>query len=260
MNAHLKSSLILTILTPALLSLCGCQLSTPESRAQNVTAVASRKSITAQADQLQPIKLLPVDESSLDPSFQEFRNQLMIAVTNRDKGFVLSVLDPKVDNGYDIEPGVKEFKRRWKLDEPETTMWDVLTGILADGGSFNETRTEFCAPYVVSQWDKVVRQLPEGTDTLGYLAIKGKDVAVRTDPHLTAPVVATLSYDVVQYVSNSQVIDRSNPGASSWSKIKTPTGPEGFVLDIYLGSPMDYGVCFIKRKDKWVMTMLATHE
>lgn len=260
MNAHLKSSFILTILTLAVSSFGGCQLSTAESRAQNVAEVGNRNTISVRGEQPQPpLKLLPVDESSLDPSFQQFRDQLMIAVTNHDKQFILSVLDPKLDNGYDIEAGINEFQRRWQLDDPENSVWYVLKSILAEGGSFNESRTEFCGPYVVSQWDKVVHSLPEGTDTLDYVAIKGKDVPVRRDPAIAAPVVATLSYDVVQYVANSQVVDPSKPGVS-WSKVKTPTGQEGFVLDNDLGSPMDFGACFTRRKHKWVITMLATHE
>ena len=261
MNAHFKSYLILTILTPAVLSLCGCQLSTTESRAQNVTTAASQKTITTRGEQLQPpLKLLPVDESNLDPSFQEFRNQLTIAVRNYDKEFLLSVLDRNIDNGYDIERGVPKFKKLWKLDDSDNSVWEVLTGILAEGGTFNQQRTEFCGPYIVSQWEKVVRALPEGTDTLSYVAAKGKDVPVRRDPHITAPVIATLSYDVVEYIANSQILDRSNPGASSWLKVKTPNGQEGYVLDNYVGGPMDYGACFTKRNDKWIITRLSSEE
>jgi len=135
-----------------------------------------------------------------------------------------------------------------------------LTRILAEGGTFNESRTEFCGPYIVSQWDKVIQALPKGTDTLSYVAAKGKDVPVRRDPHITAPVIATLSYDVVEYINNSQILDRSNPGASSWIRVRTANGQEGWILDNAVGGPMDIGACFTKKKDKWVMTMLAGHE
>lgn len=257
MNAHLKSSLIPILLTPAILFVGGCQLSTAESQAQSVAKIETQKTITPRAVQ-PPLKLLPVDESNLDASFQEFRNQLTIAVNTFDKEFLLSVLDRKVDNGYDIEPGVNEFKKIWKLDS-DTSVWKVLSGILAEGGTFNESRTEFCGPYTVSQWDKVTRALPEGAHTLDYVAAKGKDVPVRRDPRITAPVVATLSYDVVEYVANSQIFDPSNPGAS-WSKVKTSTGQEGFVLDKNLGGPMDYAACFTRKNDKWIITRLSARE
>lgn len=258
MNAHLKSSLILILVTSPISFVGGCQLSTAESQAQSVAKIETRKPVPARAEQ-PPLKLLPVDESNLDPSFQEFRKLLTIAVSTYDKEFLLSILDQKVDNGYDIEPSVTEFKKIWKLDE-DTAVWKVLTQILAEGGTFNESRTEFCAPYVVSEWDKVTRALPEGAHTLDYVAAKGKDVPVRRDPHITAPVVATLSYDVVEYINNSHVLDPSNPDAPSWSKVKTPNGHEGYVLDKDLGSPMDYAACFTKRNDKWIITRLSARE
>ncbi|HSE17217.1 MAG TPA: hypothetical protein VLB46_09185 [Pyrinomonadaceae bacterium] len=256
MNAHLQSYLV-PVIGAFALSLCaGCHLSTNESRAQ-IANVGNQKSLSASRDE---IKLLPVDESNLDPSFQEFRNQLINAVRNRDKVFVLTVLAQDIKNGYDIEPGVNEFRRRWRPSDPESSVWHVLTGVLAGGGSFNNSHTQFCGPYFISQWPKVVQQLPKGTDTLDYVAITGKDVPVRRDAHVTAPVVATLSYDVVKSIPDSQILDRSTPGASSWVKVKTATGQEGFVLDSYIGGPLDYGVCFTKKNAKWMMTELAARE
>jgi len=112
MNAHLKSSLILVLVTSPISFVGGCQLSTAESRAQTVATVENRNTMTVQQEKSQPpLKLLPVDESNLDPSFQEFRNLLTIAVSTYDKEFLLSILDQKIDNGYDIEPGVAEFKK-----------------------------------------------------------------------------------------------------------------------------------------------------
>ena len=260
MNPHWKVFLTLIIVTPAFILFSGCQLSTPESRAQNVTDVASQKTITTRGEQLQPLlKLLPVDESNLDPSLQEFRNQLTIAATNHDKEFLLTVLDRKVDNGYDIEEGVAEFERLWHLDDPGSSVWYVLKTILAGGGTFNESRTEFCGPYFVSQWRTVIQQLPEGTDTLDYVAITEKDVAVRRDANKTAPVVTTLSYEVVKIISE-QDLDRTVPGGSTWLKVQLANGQEGFVLDNTVGSPMDYAGCFTRKKDKWVITRFSARE
>ena len=260
MDAHLKAFFTLIIVTPPILFLGGCQLSTVESRAQNVTTVASRKTTTAQAEQPQPpVKLLPVDESNLDPSLQEFRNLLVIAATNHDKEFLLSVSDRKVDNGYDIEEGVAEFERLWRLDDPGSSAWYVLKTILAGGGTFNQSRTEFCGPYFVSQWRTVIQQLPEGTDTLDYVAITEKDVVVRRDANKTAPAVATLSYDVVKIVSE-QDLDRTVPGGSTWLRVQLANGQEGFILDNTVGSPMDYAACFTRRKDKWMITRFSARE
>lgn len=269
MKSHLESNSFVVLVSVAFILSSGCHPSTAESRDQLPNATASQRGATAAAsknnsekDTEQGIKLLPIDEGSEDSSFQNFRNQLLVAVRNRDKDFIMRVLQPGINNGYDIDGGIREFSKRWRPEDPESSVWDVLSTILIGGGSFNERdgEREFCGPYVISQWPNVVKQLPKGTDSLEYVAITAKDVGVRREPNLTAPIVATLSYDVVKLVPNSQILDRSKVEFSSWVKIQTPTGQEGFVSDNYIQGPMDYGACFTKTKGKWVISELAARQ
>jgi hypothetical protein len=270
MKSHLDSNSFVIFLPVALLLSSSCQTSTTESRAQLATdTTANQKSVKTSAsrsnsekDTEQRIKLLPVDEGSGDPSFQNFRNHLLVAVRKHDQDFILRVLHPAIKNGYDIEAGVHEFRQRWKPEDPESSIWDVLSSILTGGGSFikRDGHREFCGPYVVSQWSNVVRQLPKGTDSLDYVAITGKDVGVRLEPKLTSPIVDSLSYDVVKSVPNSEVLARSTAEFSSWVKIKTPTGREGYVPDSYVQGPMDYGACFRRTNGRWIITELAARE
>jgi hypothetical protein len=270
MRLKFNSNSLALIASVVLVVMFGCQTSTSHSKTQPATNIlASDKagpgSNRADANSeervhvQQEIKLLPVDEAKNDPSFQRFRSDLLAAVKSHDADFVLGALHPAVENGYDIEKGVDEFTKRWKPSDPEGSVWDVLSSILTGGGSFSERdgHKEFCGPYVVSQWSKIVQQLPKGSDSLDYVVITGKDVAVRREPKLTAPIVATLSYDVVKSVPNSQVLDRSTAEFSSWIKITTPNGHEGFVPDSYVQGPMDYGACFRRTSGKWVISELA---
>src|SRR5262249_1038792 len=91
-------------------------------------------------------KLYPVDEGPKDPSFQAFRDNLIDAAKNRDMKFVLSILDPNIQNSFGGDGGVEEFKEKWKPGNPEGELWDVLLKILSMGGSLSENG--FCAPYV----------------------------------------------------------------------------------------------------------------
>lgn len=270
MKVPLNSNPVVILVSVAFLLSISCQPSTTESRSQLATdATANQKSAQTSAsnshsrkDKEQTIKLLPVDEGSGDPSFQNFRNELLVAVSDHDRRLILEVLHPAINNGDDIEPGINQFSKRWNLEDPESSIWDVLSTILKGGGSFSERdgHREFCGPYVVSQWSNVVQQLPQGTDSLGYVAITGKEIRVRREPKLTAPIVDTLSYDVVKLVPNSQVFDRSTAEFSSWVKVKTPTGQEGYVPDNYVQGPMDHGACFRRTNGKWLITELATRE
>lgn len=270
MKPHLTSNLFVILVSVALLLSSSCQTPSTESRAQLATdtpanqksAKTSGSNSNSEKDTKQRIKLLPIDEGSGDPSFQNFRNQLLVAVRNHDQDFIMGVLHPAIKNGYDTESGINEFRKRWKPEDPESSVWHVLSSILIGGGTFSERdgHREFCGPYVVSQWSNVVQQLPKGTDSLDYVAITGKDVVVRRQPKLTAPIVATLSYDVVKSVPNSEVLDRSAAEFSSWVKVKTPTGQEGYVPDNYVQGPMDHAACFRRTNGKWLITELAARE
>lgn len=267
MNSHFISSSYVILVCVGLLLSASCQPSTTESRsnpaANQNNATISASNSNSQKDMDQGIKLFPVDEGSEDPSFQKFRNHLLAAVKRHDHNVILEALDPEIKNGYDIEAGIDEFRKRWKPEDPESSVWDVLSTILMGGGSFTKRNghREFCGPYVVSQWSNVVQELPKGTDSLDYVAITGKNVGVRREPKLTAPLVATLSYDVVKSFPNSEVLDdRSTAEFSSWVKINTPTGQEGYVPDIYVQGPMDYGGCFRRINGKWVITELAASQ
>jgi hypothetical protein len=260
------SAIVLSVAMP-LLSLSSCQPSAGHVDAQFPTNTTSGQdrlaSPTTNSEQAEVrIKLFPVDEGGQDPSFQQFRDYLLDAVRRKNTDFLLGVLHSRVENGYDLKAGADEFKKRWEPQDPDSPVWSVLSSALTGGGSFTKRAdiTEFCGPYVVSQWPSVIQQLPTGTDSLKFLAIAREDVAVYLEPRLTAPIVAKLSYDVVRTIPNSQVVDRSDSKFSSWTKIKTPEGNEGYVSDSDVRGPMDYGICLRKINGTWLITRLAATE
>jgi hypothetical protein len=260
------SAIVVAVAMP-LVSLSSCQPSTGHVDAQfprNTTSGQARSaSPTTNSEQAERrIKLFPVDEGGQNPSFQQFRDDLLDAVRRKNMAFLLGVLHSKVENGYDVKAGVDEFKKRWEPQKPDSPVWSVLSSALTGGGSFTKRAdvTEFCGPYVVSQWPNVIQQLPKGTDSLNFLAIAQENVAVYLEPRLTAPIVAKLSYDVVRAVPNAQVVDRSDSKFSSWTKIKTPEGNEGYVRDSDVRGPMDYGICLRQINGTWLITRLAAME
>ncbi len=74
------------------------------------------------------------------------------------------------------------------------------------------------------------------------------DVKMRAAKATTAPLVATLAYDVVE------VLERG----PEWTKVRTIAGAEGYVQIAYLYSPAGYRVCFKKNAEgTWQMQSLA---
>ena len=190
-------------------------------------------------------KLFPIDESAKDPSFVEFRNELMRAAANRNVEFIVSVLEPRVVNDFGGEGGIEEFKAKWSPDKPESKLWETLRLILSMGGSYyaSDPEPEFWAPYVYSRW-------PKEFDSFEYAAATAARVRVRSRPDFNAPVVATLSFDVVKF-GNQDWLPMAEAGPNSWVKIVTLRGIEGYVSSRYVRSPIDYRIGFVRKSGKW---------
>lgn len=193
-------------------------------------------------------KLYPVDEARRDQSFWTFRERLRRAVRERDEKFVVSILHPRVELSFGGHQGVKDFREMWLGRESRGDLWKELGDVLRLGGAFEAAtgRKSFCAPYTFLKF-------PRDADVFEHGAITGKNVRVRARPDPRAPVIETLSYDVVKaefFVG----VGESGEGAAGWVKVTTPGGRAGYVAEEYIRSPVDYRACFGKYRGRWLMT------
>ena len=197
-------------------------------------------------------KLYPVDEAANDRSFKVFRDKLLAAARRKDKEFILSILDPKIQLSFGGHSGVKDFKEMWKIDDPNSELWNELTTILGLGGAFQtiEGHKEFVAPYVTSQWPD-----SQDLDAFEYVAVIGTNVRLRAAPGLDAPVLTSLSYDIIKLVDSQPPGDRLQKDGFSWVKVLTAKGTQGYVADKYIRSPIAYRAYFSKIKGSWRMTV-----
>jgi hypothetical protein len=83
---------------------------------------------TAPAGAAEPSrKLLPVDESATNPSFFLFRAKLQEAVAKKDAAYVLSIIAPDIQTGFDGENDSAAFKKKWDLEKPDAgSTWPCL--------------------------------------------------------------------------------------------------------------------------------------
>ncbi len=197
-------------------------------------------------------KVLPVDQAAKDPTFKAFRNELLEAARRKDKEYILSILDPKIQLSFGGHSGIKDFKEMWKIDQPNSEFWNELITILELGGAFQtiESHKDFVAPYVTSQWPDDAR-----FDPFEYVAIIGKNVRLRSAPGIKAPQLASLSNDIVKLITAGQPSEPPNVDGFRWVKVKTGSGVQGFVADKYIRSPIDYRAYFKKIKGQWRMTV-----
>lgn len=185
----------------------------------------------------------PSDEAKRDPTFLAFRTKLIAAVKRRDSKHLLGILDPKITSSFGGDEGIADFKKYWKFPGPKTEFWSEFLTVITNGGGFDkETKNRFCAPYLFENF-------PADLDEFRHLAIFGSNVNLRSKPSLMAPVVAQLSYNVVEAVEPG-----SQDEDSDWMEIRTLGGKRGFVKSGFVRSPIDYRACFEKKRGKWKMT------
>lgn len=207
----------------------------------------------------QEVKLYPVDEASGDPSFKRFRDRLIAALKRRDRKFLLSIVHPQIGYSFGGDSNVKGFVEYWDLNAPNSQLWSELLTVLSLGGSFvkENGQKSFDAPYVFSRWETIEGKLPRDFDDFCCGAVIGSKVKMHGSPDATTPVLALLSYDVVQVNYEGSVPEDRNAEGIGWVKIKTLKGQEGYVSKKLFRSPTDYRATFKKIRGKWIMTSLV---
>lgn len=194
-------------------------------------------------------KLYPVDEGPSDPDFAAFRARLLEAIERRDADFLLGALDKDVKLSFGDWQGIETFKKIWKPESAESTVWRELRDLLVLGGTFgcdSLPKTMFIAPYVFCRFPGM------RFDVFGYAAITGTNVRVRAAPSSKAPVAATLSYDIVKLASYEEPVQETIGGETyPWRPIVLPGGGRGYVYGRFIRSSIDYRAGVRKTDGRW---------
>lgn len=183
--------------------------------------------------------LLPVDESNIDESFKVFKEELKLAIENKNLNFVLKSLDKEVFNSFGGNEGIEGFKEYWQINNNETDLWEIIDEVISLGGSFSEDEEVkiFTAPYVTSNW-------PIEFDEFEYVAVIDSNVSLRELPDTLSTEVKKLNYEILKY-DNSYYEDKN------WLKVETDKGEIGFTLSTKVRSPIDYRIGFQKKEGDW---------
>jgi Bacterial SH3 domain len=195
-------------------------------------------------------RLRPRDEGQQDPRFQAFRQKLLKAISRKDAKFLLSIVDPNIQISFGGEEGIQAFRELWKPEDVNSEIWNTLAQLLRLGGTFGESKDEFWAPYVFSRF-------PDDYSGFDFSAIIAKDVRVRSEPNEKAPMIRSLSYDIVLNLSGGDSPEPRNKVDPVWVRIRLPDGREGFVSAQFIRSPTDYRAGFKRTGGKWLLTHLV---
>lgn len=195
-------------------------------------------------------RLEPVDEGTLDPSFQRFREDLRDIVRDRDAARLMEVVDPAIRYSFGNGGGVEAFREQWELDrETASPLWKELGAVLDLGGAFlpsSEGRM-FFAPYTFSSW-------PDGIDGFQHLAIICEAATVRESPEAGSLPIVRLRHHVLRIGP----ADPSRQGKSSaWREVVLPGGRRGWVRAECARSHIDYRAGFERKAGEWRMALFV---
>jgi hypothetical protein len=172
----------------------------------------------------------------LDPSFAEFKKQLLKAIETQDREFLRGALG-EVQFGF--EAPIPADRAMETFDQHKGASWEVLQRLLLMGVKRLENG-RFYAPYV-SYAIARDRDFNDRTD----LVITDKDVELYAEPTPNASVIALLSYDIVEF-------DRKAFPPSGWFKITTiPDRQTGYIRRKYGYRIDSVRVSFAKQDGKW---------
>lgn len=193
-------------------------------------------------------KFVPRDEAAGDVSWTRFRDRLLTAVQQRDRKFVLGVIDRNVRNGLERPRGMEEFIRQWDPDAEDSPLWRELPRALHLAAAWyrhDQMPRSLCAPYVLPQW-------PQDVDPHTYGAITAKQTEVRIAPSGNAEIQLALGQVIVP-VADWEVADRDADVKQKWVKIRVRER-DGYVPEEHIRSPIEHLVCFRKSESGWRLT------
>ncbi len=214
---------------------------------------------TGLAQELAGHKLYPLDQSHLDPSFAEFKAQLLEAIQKRNLEFLRGAMADHVS----LAPGGSVTRERalaaFDAEDAEVDLWRELRDVLLLGA----TRVEIDYPGV-PKWPRfcapsVTTRMPNRIEMVDMLVITGKEVLVHTRARSSSPVIDTLSYDVVTIATRGRGIspEKIEGETYGWDQIVTPSGKVGYVYGKYARHWLDYRACFSKVNGKWLLVSLS---
>jgi len=198
-------------------------------------------------------KLYPFDEAPKNPDFEAFRLKLYRAVLDKDVDFIKGIVDEDIKISYGIENGYADFFTMWKLNEqPDSSMfWYEMQRVLELGGGFQgDKMTTFIAPYL--------HLTTAVDDPYATGAIIGEGVRLRAEPSMQAEVLASLSFDKIEYLPQKNPVRATIDGTTDiWEKVQLADGTEGYVFGKFVRSPIDFRAGFEKTDEDWTLTFFV---
>jgi hypothetical protein len=207
------------------------------------TTVAARPAATGR-------KLEPPTDSPRDEELTRFLDNLAAIVARCDERGLLSLVGSRFRVEFSDGKGRDAFRRFWQTDQPNSTVWTVLSRLLTMDGAFYSP-TLFAIPYVYTEF-------PVDLDPFAHVAALGPDIIVNREARPDSAAVATLAFDIVP--ADPALTAPVRLDRTEWVRVITPQGDPGFVAAREVWSPAAHRMFFEKRKGRWEWISLVCSE
>lgn len=168
----------------------------------------------------------------------------MKAIKNKDISFVRKTLSPNVqyslggDSGNAIEGFLDHY--HLKSGGRKTQFWQELATAVQLGCT--KSKDEFECPYVFSKW-------PRERDGFEYIAVIKKDAKIRAKPHVNAPLISSVSYELLKLSDEKS--------ESDWHVIDLGSQKVGYLAKADGRSPTDYRARFKRTSSAWKLELFV---
>jgi hypothetical protein len=177
-------------------------------------------------------QLVPYDSLSQAPHFALFREQLELAVAERNAAFFR---DRSKASGADFGMP-KTLDQQFNLSDPNSPFWTLAQRMIELGGSWQPDTEMVVYPYAYADF-------PRKLDAFNHDVVIAKDVPLRSSSDDTSFEVGKLSYEIVWVLERDQKA----------SRVRADNGMSGWIDNEFLYSPVDYRMGFSLMNGRWVM-------
>lgn len=193
-------------------------------------------------------KFPPKDESGKTPELHKFVKELKEIIKNKDSNKLLAIVHPEIKIDFDEGIGIEKFKKNWRPEDKNSSLWPIMNKVVGLGGVFNTNRTETFYDFVFPYVNTV--DLEDEDDYFRTLVITNKGVNVREKPDVNSRLVGRLTYDIVTYDYKKD--------EGKWYFIQTRDEKiSGYINSDFAYSPVDYRMFLTKEKGQWMVSCIV---
>ena len=159
----------------------------------------------------------------------------------RDVRALVAEIGPAFRVDFDGGKGPSAFRSRWRLSEPDSDLWPVLTRLLAVGGTFYSPAL-FAVPYVYTRF-------PTDLDPFEHVAVLQPDTPLRSTADLSDKGFLRAGTDIFRLTQPLRPPARLDRVA--WVNVVTANGARGYLPASAVYSPAGYRAFFERQRGRW---------